>query len=270
MIGLGDFHTHTVHSHGKGRVRDNVLAARRRGLRQVGISDHGPANLFGVGIAGMHVFDTIREEIRRLQQELDPDLQVFLGVEANVVDLRGTLDVPLEVLRRLDYVMAGLHVPVRTRRVGDAVRFAAYNVVGRWWPEAGRRARIMNTEALVQAVHRYPIDVITHPGWRLSVDTAVLAEACAAVGTALEVNTSHDHGGVAYIRVAAERGVDFVVGSDAHAPDRVGDLQAGFQLLREAGVPAERVRNAVTREGKLSSAAEVAILKGKPIVRSRP
>ena len=40
----GDFHTHTVHSHGEGTIRDNVLAARAKGLREIAITDHGPGN----------------------------------------------------------------------------------------------------------------------------------------------------------------------------------------------------------------------------------
>lgn len=270
MDGFADFHTHTVYSHGRGSPLDNALAARRRGLRQVGISDHGPANLFGVGIDGIDALRRLRREIDGLRTAKDLGVQIFLGIEANVVDLEGTLDVPEEVLAELDYVMVGLHVPVRPRRFGDALRFAAVNGPARWLPAVGRRARFLNTEALIGAVNRYPVDVITHPGWRLPIDTPALAAACAARGTALEVNASHHHGGVAYIRAAAAEGVDFVAGSDAHNPERVGDFRRAFALLAAAGMGWERVRNALSPEGKLSAAAEQAIRAGLPVVRVRP
>ena len=37
---LYDYHTHTVFSHGKGSIEDNVLSARKLGLKAVAISDH--------------------------------------------------------------------------------------------------------------------------------------------------------------------------------------------------------------------------------------
>ena len=40
-----DYHTHTVFSHGKGTIEDNVKAAIDAGLKAVAISDHGPGHL---------------------------------------------------------------------------------------------------------------------------------------------------------------------------------------------------------------------------------
>ena len=33
---LYDYHTHTVFSHGKGSIEDNVLSARKLGLKEIG------------------------------------------------------------------------------------------------------------------------------------------------------------------------------------------------------------------------------------------
>ena len=40
-----DWHTHTVYSHGKGTIEDNVRIAHERGLREIAITDHGPGHL---------------------------------------------------------------------------------------------------------------------------------------------------------------------------------------------------------------------------------
>ena len=41
MIITADYHTHTVFSHGKGDVIDNVKSAKEKGLNAIGITDHG-------------------------------------------------------------------------------------------------------------------------------------------------------------------------------------------------------------------------------------
>ena len=40
-----DYHTHTIFSHGKGTIADNVEAARSKGLKGIAITDHGPGHL---------------------------------------------------------------------------------------------------------------------------------------------------------------------------------------------------------------------------------
>ena len=40
-----DHHTHTIYSHGKGKVIDNVREALSKGLDSIAISDHGPGHL---------------------------------------------------------------------------------------------------------------------------------------------------------------------------------------------------------------------------------
>ncbi len=240
---FADFHTHTRHSHGTGTVLDNVRAARAAGLQMVGITDHGPANLFHVGVQGLHVFAQIKAEARRAES-LVPAVKVLVGVEANVIGTDGRLDIPPELQEKLDIVQAGLHVLVRPHSWIDAAGLAGKNLLARWRPRFRRPALVANTDALVAAVYRNRIDIVTHPGYRLPIDTRELAKACAARGTALEINTSHPHTTVAYIRLAAAAGAWLVVGSDAHEPARVGDLAAGIRLLEEAGIPAAQVLNA--------------------------
>ena len=41
-----DHHTHTIYSHGKGTILDNVrAAAAAKGIRSIAITDHGPGHL---------------------------------------------------------------------------------------------------------------------------------------------------------------------------------------------------------------------------------
>lgn len=234
-----DYHTHTRHSHGQGTVAQNAAAAAARGLRCVAISDHGPANLFGVGVADLHAFSLIRKEIEKVR-EVRPHIEVLLGVEANVVSTEGHLDIPSEMQGGFDVVLAGLHPWVRPLSLFQWGRLSYLNAHGR----GSRRALVANTDALVAAVYCNRIDVITHPGYRMPVDTRELARACVVRGTALEINTGHDHISIEYIRLAADEGAEFVIGSDAHSPERVGDFARGVELALRAGLTVDQIRNA--------------------------
>lgn len=239
-----DYHTHTSHSHGVGTVEENVVAAYRKGLRGIGISDHGPANLFGIGVRNLTSFERIRQEIQRVRSEW-PRIQVYFGVEANVISTEGHLDVPVELQPHFDYVMVGLHPMVLPLSVVQAGMVGWSNLIGRWSDESSRKARIRNTDALLQAVYRNRVHVVTHPGYRLSIDTRELAKACAHTGTAMEINASHDHITVEYIEIAASEGAQFVIGSDAHSPERIGDFSKALALANMAGLTSREVINAV-------------------------
>ena len=72
-----DLHTHTVFSHGKGTIEDNVKAAVEKGLETIGIADHGPGHLtYGVKREN---FPVMRKEIERLKP-LYPQIQLKLCV----------------------------------------------------------------------------------------------------------------------------------------------------------------------------------------------
>lgn len=240
---FADYHTHTRYSHGRGTVRDNVLAARRRGLERIAITDHGPANI-GFGIRSSETLLEIKAEVRRVAAEFE-DIEVLVGVEANVISLDGQLDVDDEVLQELDLVLVGLHDLVIPASLGDGLRLVAGNALARrLFPGWSHRTRRDNTEALVAAVNRYEIDIVTHPGLKLNIDTRELAEACRRRQTALEINATHGYLTEEFARVAAREGVSFAINSDAHRPSQVGELEAGIQVALAAGIGPEQIVNA--------------------------
>ncbi|MGE5574038.1 MAG: PHP domain-containing protein [Bacillota bacterium] len=239
---FADYHTHTRFSHGKGTVMDNVRAAARKGLEAVAITDHGPANLFGVGVESLAAFVEIAEEIER-SREAFPGVRVLMGVEANVIDTDGGLDVPAEVQRRLDIVLAGHHLIVRGRTLADWWKLSGRNFAARWSRHLAERARVDNTKSLVEAIRRNRVDVVTHPGLHVSIDTEELARECARVGTALEINAKHAHLDVEFLKIAARQGVSFCINSDAHGPDEVGEFGRALEVAMRAGIEPERIIN---------------------------
>lgn len=238
---IADLHTHTRYSHGRGSVVENVAAALGRGLLAVGITDHGPRSAPWIG-ASVADFAAMQREVREVNRRA-PDIRVLAGAECNIVSVDGALDLPHEVRSQLDIVLAGLHPGVRHASGRDWFLLSANNWGARFSPAMRRKARLINTQAAVEAVHRNVIDVFTHPGYHLDIDTAELARACAQQGTALEINARHQEMTTAFVRVAARQGVRFVINSDAHRPSDVGSLEAGLAVARMAGLEPEQVLN---------------------------
>ncbi|HKM18242.1 MAG TPA: PHP domain-containing protein [Limnochordia bacterium] len=240
---FADYHTHTRHSHGKGTVLDNVARANEIGLAEIAISDHGPGHMFGIGIKNLAVPDQIRSEIEA-GMVLYPRVKVKLGIEANVTSIRGDIDIPPQYVGKLDLLLVGLHVMVRPEQWLDGLNRTAVHFLRGLSPGLRRKARLLNTEAIVNAVYRHPIDIVTHPGHRFAIDSRELAKACAERNTAFEINTSHRHITVELIELAADAGVKFVICSDAHHPRRVGDFDYGIQMAKAAGLSRALILNA--------------------------
>ncbi len=240
-----DFHTHTFHSDGKGSVLENAWAARRAGLSTVGITDHGPASI-GLGVP-RRAWSRVLAEIVAAQKETG--VEVLFGCEANVVSLDGELDVPEDVRKAMDIVLCGLHRLIIPRDL-SGLRLLAENVAPVLTRKQAAKARVDNTKALVNAVSRNDIDIITHPGLKMNIDTAELARACAKRGTALEISAGHPYMTEDFVRIAARQGVQFVIGSDAHRPRDVGRLERGAKVARAAGLDPSRLLNVeVTKPG---------------------
>jgi putative hydrolase len=239
---FADYHTHTKYSHGTGTILDNAREAKRRGLEILGISDHGPANWGHMGTTNLAVFDRIMLETKRVEQEIN-GLTILAGCEANIISFQGDLDVPATLQRKLDQVLAGFHITVTPKSLQDGIKFISGRALGLFSLRYQRIARNDNTKAVVEAVYRNSIDIITHPGLHISIDTPELARACAKTDTALEINAKHGVKSIAFIKAAAHEGVKFAIGSDAHRPDRVGQLEAGVKAAEMAGLKPDQILN---------------------------
>lgn len=241
---IADYHTHTRYSFANGSICDNARAAQRAGLEVLGIADHGPANWGHFGMTKAATFERIIAETREVEREIS-GLRILAGVEANIVSFDGELDVPLNLQRQLDQVLAGFHLTVFPKHLAEGLKFAARHFLGDLSPRMHQKARNVNTKAIVEAVYRNEIDIITHPGLHISIDTVELARACAKNDTALEINSRHGGETVEFIKAAAGEGVKFAIGSDAHQPQQVGQLEPGIRAAQMAGLTVDQVINVV-------------------------
>ena len=220
---IADMHTHTVSSgHGYSTINELATEAARKDLAGLAITDHGPA-LPG----GPHIYHF---GAMRFIPETMYGVRVFRGIEANILDINGTLDLPESYLKKLDYIMAGLH---------EGCGFGG--------EDAGR-----NTEAVIAAMANPLVKAISHPGNPLfPLDYEAVVIAARETGTALEMNNtsfSISRKGSApncelLAQLIARHGAPLVIGSDAHIAQMVGVFDDAVAVVEQAGVAEDQVIN---------------------------
>jgi putative hydrolase len=237
-----DYHTHTVFSHGTGSIMDNVIAARKKGLTEIAITDHGIRH-FAYGVR--------KKDIARMREEVDKinatesGIKVLLGMECNIISTDGDIDMYDDIRKYLDILLVGFHMMVLPKTVKDAVGIYGRNYISKMFSLGTERVKQINTESMIKAINRHKIDIITHPGTRIPLDTTLIAREAAKAGTALEINSHSSYMRAEHVIAAAGEGAKFVINSDAHSPEDVGRLQNGLDIAIEAGLSSEQIINAV-------------------------
>lgn len=246
-----DLHTHTRFSHGRGSIEDNVKAALKKELKALAITDHGPS-VFWIGMPVEKRLTVIAGEVERCRRKY-PEIEILLGVEANIIHTDGTLDVPEAVMEELDFLVTGLHPWVFSKGLNSRLYLSVFNTLIRLGLLPPDFAREVNTRALINALQRYPVDVVSHPGSFFTVDMIRLVKACLRKGTLLEINDYHGFRAVDQLKVAAGEGAFFALNSDAHTPGDVGETEQAAGIARSMGLSEDRVFNAGTPdEGKMA------------------
>lgn len=233
---LGDYHTHTHysrHGHGKGSVEDNVRAALALGLKEIALTDHGLRH----GAYGMtaKAWPRFLAEVAAARAA-HPEINIFTGLECNFLSPRGEIDVPSD---KPDVIVCGYHKFIKPLKFGDMFSFFLPNVLTK------NRAKTIarNTDAYLNALHNYPIDILSHPMHDCRIDLGAVGAEAVRLGTYIELNGKHRDMTADELVMLAELGCEFILDSDAHAPGRVGDVAIQLAALEEAGVPLTRVAN---------------------------
>ncbi|MBM7581555.1 putative hydrolase [Caldicoprobacter guelmensis] len=238
---IADYHTHTRYSHGKGTIEQNVIAARKKGLKRIAITDHGFRHV-GIGMR-IEDIDRMRREIDVLRKKYD-DIEILFGIEANLTSMEGDIDIPEEYIGAFDLILMGFHKAVVPRSLKDGWKLFFKNAMCSLVPICdAEKLRHDNTMAIIRAMERYPIHTITHPGAKINIDTRLLAKHAVKHNVFLEINSSHGFMTEEYVKVAMEEGAKFVINSDAHTPENVGNMAKGIMIAQKAGVSPARILN---------------------------
>ena len=102
-----------------------------------------------------------------------------------------------------------------------------------------------NTQAYINTIKRNPIDAVTHVGHICPCNTLEVAKCAADYGTYIELNSKKTHvTDEQLMEMALKTDVRFIINSDAHSADRVGDIKrVEEQLARLPEFPLDRIDN---------------------------
>ena len=220
----GNLHTHTTDSDGRASIEAMAEAARARGLDYLAITDHSPNVAVTQGLDA----DGLRQQIDaidRLNDELD-GIRLLKSIEVDILK-DGTLDLPDEVLERLDLRVCAIHsnfeLPedAQTERVLRAMDNPLFNI---WAHPTGRRLN-----------ERSPI----------ALDLERLMEAAVERGCFLELNAQPERLDLrdVYCQRAKELGLQVAIGADAHWESGLDVLQYGIDQARRGWLEADDVLN---------------------------
>lgn len=233
----GDFHTHTIYSHGKNTIEENVVSAMQKGLSSICITDHGGGHLFyGVKEKDLR---KMRDEINLLREKYK-DINIYFGIEANIISVDGTIDAD-KWLNMFDYLLVGMHYLIRFDKF---MYYYFMNFFARYMGLFKNYCRKRNTEIFIRCINKYDnIFAITHPGERFFVDIDKLSKACAKKNIALEINSRHGYMTAQDAKIAVNNGAKILVSSDAHKSSEVGNIEKCLNILKDAEIKTFQIIN---------------------------
>lgn len=221
----GALHCHSQYSDGGATIAELAAAARARGWRYLGISDHSQSAFYSGGL-------TV-ETLARQHDEIDAinatyaDFRVLKGIEADILPC-GRVDYPEAVLDRCDYVIASVHS-----------RF-------------GMNAAQM-TERVCKALDDPHVTILGHPTGRLlltrepyAIDMDTVLAHAASRGVAVELNADPHRLDLDWrlCRTARAHGALVAIGPDAHSVDGLDNIALGIGMARKGWLAAADVLNA--------------------------
>ncbi len=235
IVATKDYHVHSIFSDGKSTIEDNVRQANQLGLSEIGVSEHG----FNHRKAGINRSDLpkIKDEIARVQA-LYPNVKIKLGIEANLLNLNGDVDLTDEEAKQFDYIILGIHKLTFGKGVKGSFRFNVTNYLSK---SAKRAKEIARSYEL--AFSRYPISIVAHPNYAARCDIEDLIKSCKKHNVLFELNRKNIDKLYPFGDLIKNSDVPLVMSSDAHQSEFVGDFSKQIEFVKKFNIDLSRIVN---------------------------
>jgi DNA polymerase (family 10) len=222
----GDLHMHTLWSDGTASAREMAEQAIELGYEYLAITDHSRALSVARGLDEVRLAEQ-GQELRALEAELGGSIRILRGIEVDILP-EGELDLSLEALASLDWVVASVH--------------SHFNL-----PEEKMTARV------IRALETGVVDSLGHPSGRLlgqrdafAINLDQVIRAARDLGVAMELNAFPDRLDLdaPHCRQAKELGVPVAICTDSHATWHLKKREFGIATARRGWLEPTDVLNA--------------------------
>lgn len=216
LIGLNDIKSdlqiHTTYSDGADSVEEMAKKCVSLGYEYIAITDH-LGELKIAGAMDKKQFDKQEKEIEKLRKKYN--IRILHGAEIDIRE-NGKFDLSNSFLKKIDFVMAGLHSGLK-------------------------QDRIKITKRVLDTMDNENIDIIAHPSGRVlnlretNVDVDKIIEKAKETGTILDINAYPSRLDLddVHIREAIPKKVKLAITTDSHALEHLGFMKFGvFQARR--------------------------------------
>ncbi len=209
----GDLHCHSRATDGHNTIREMAEAARAAGLSYIAMTEHSRRLTMAHGLDSRRLLRQV-DEIDRLNEDLS-GIAVLKGIEVDILE-DGRLDLPDDVLGRLDLVVGAVH--------------SAFNL-----------SREKQTRRVLLAMDHPHFTILAHPSGRLiperqpfDLDMAQVVRHAKARGCFLELNAHPDRLDLldTHCRMAKDAGVLVAISSDGHSTFDFANLRFGVGQAR--------------------------------------
>ncbi len=220
----GVFHCHTTYSDGGNSVEEMARAAKKLGLKYLGLGDHSQSLTVANGLSPQRVRQQ-QDEIDAVNQRLK-GIKIFKGIECDIL-ADGSLDFDDDVLASFDYVVASVH--------------SHFN-----------QPREEMTARIVKAIRNPYVTMLGHATGRLllkregyQVDLEAVLQTATQTGTLIEINAHPMRLDIDWIHCkrAKALGVKLVINPDAHSTDDVALYRYGVDVARRGWLEKSDVFN---------------------------
>jgi len=227
----GDLHLHSnfplepSHSPGANNIKEIVEAAKKKGYSYIGISDHSPSFTNHTPEQIVKLIKKRSEAIEQINYSIK-DIRVLNLLEIDILP-DGSLSVPDEGLKLLDFALAGIH-------------------------SSHRMEKDKMTKRILKALANPYVKVLTHPTGRIlnerssyEADWVEVFKYTAKNNKALEINSHPNRLDLTdkLIKEAKAYGVKFVINTDSHELSQMDNMQFGVATARRGWATKEDIVN---------------------------
>ncbi len=238
-----DPHTHTDYSHGVNTIEEMVISAIDAGLKEIHITEHGYYHLYAKNLTKDKYLE-MKDTVISLREKY-PEIKIVFGIEANIVSTDGDLDFSPENMEMFDVVNMGFHVMCRMKNIRSYINIHLWYLLGyklriKYFQKISRKHA---TKAMINALEKYNVNMITHPMSNYRVDLHEVAMVCEKTGTILEVNNSRCKLSLEELSSIKDMNIKIAAGSDAHKREKVGVCDDALRIILDSGTDISKVIN---------------------------